>query len=163
MTTSRVPRQAPHTRQDLLVVALAFAIAFGLSVGWSSAPARALTTGLGGIVSGLAEPALFTISAFEIVRKAAPNRLWVAVLALSIPVAMTHFARAFHPAFVFLAELAWFGLLFSCAREKRTLALWCVVACGACVTGGKLAAARAEAEEPRAPAAAPIRYVVPPP
>jgi hypothetical protein len=129
-------------RQDVLIVALAFAIPFGLSIGWFSGPPKTVTTGLSEVLASVVQPVLFTISAFEIVRKAAASSRWVAVLLLSPSIALRHVAPAFPPALFFLQVLLWFVLvlLLSCATERRTWALCCVVACGACVTGGQLLA-----------------------
>ena len=88
-----------------------------------------------------------TWAATVFVRMIPNRRLWQPAALLVLPVMATHYARVYHPLLIGLAEACWFLAALTCAKRKRTVALWCVVACGACVTGVQLTSALANPVE----------------
>jgi hypothetical protein len=76
--------------------------------------------------------------AVTVLRLAQPRKFWLAAATLVLPLIGAHYSRAFHPLIVAFAEVSWFLVVLCCARAKRTLGIWCIVACAACTTGIKL-------------------------
>jgi hypothetical protein len=139
---------APASRGWLIAASLAV-IPLGLAVGFYSSGKGAAHSEhawvyallLDAVTAGLA-PIAMTWTATVLVRMSPDRKLLQPAVLLVLPVMATHYARAYHPLLIFLAELSWFGVLVSFAKRRRTLSLWCIVACGASVTAIQLASAR---------------------
>jgi hypothetical protein len=139
-------RARRHVSRTWLFAALLALLPLGLLIGFymgkaeqASLTSQQLWRGilLRSLSSTLPSLAL-TWAATVFVRMTPNRRLWQPAALLVLPVMATHYARAYHPLLIALAECSWFLAALTCAKRKRTLALWFVVTCGACVTGIQL-------------------------
>lgn len=131
------------------VLALSLAVPLGFVIGrWLSRAHLGIAAEIA--IDGFAPLATAAFAAV-ILRTADANKLWTAAVLLVLPVIGTHYARAQHPIVILAAEASWFFVLLCCARTKRTLGVWCIVACAACTTGIQLTSSAAKHEAAAAP------------
>ena len=148
------------TRRPLL--ALAVVLPIGLALGAISARLNEFAQRTGNpwlkadfetLFQALSSMLLVFLAA-SLLRRAEAHKLWLAAALLVTPVMATHYEQPYRPLLVMFAEAAWFLVLLACAREKRTLGVWCIAVCAACTTGVQISSQAvkvAESERPQRP------------
>jgi hypothetical protein len=96
--------------------------------------------------------------AVVVLRWSEPRKLWLAAALLVLPLIGAHYSAAYHPLIVALAEVSWFLAVLCCARAKRTLGIWCIVACAACTTGIKLQSSALKHAQTARELSSPVRF-----
>jgi hypothetical protein len=124
----------------LTLACAALGLGLGLGVLWHDV-AKGLNRELvAGLHFGLDWGCQMALAAFAvtILRTAEPRKVWIAAAVLSAPIVGAQHASAYHPLLILLAESTWFLTIVACARDKRTLGTWCILACAACTTSMKI-------------------------
>jgi len=162
-------RRAPNLPRAWLKWALVLvAVAAGSWLGTLSArlsrlalalerPGLALALDLGIEATGHMAGAAMAVM---VLRWAEPRRFWLAAAILALPLIGARHVQTGSPLLIALAEASWFLVILCCARAKRTLGIWCSIACVACTTGIQLQSSALKRAAPLPPTHSVMRTVV---